>query len=182
MVGEEEWLLEEGAEGAAVTIKKTKSVRSISDAIVNGFKEIIYRFANRILSGEDVFSIVLNVFKKMRKVFVSSDIVLCIFCEEWPACAREWSTRERRWPNINLVESITQGGFHIVPKSSPDGNFRLSFSHAEAMLMKSLTPFQHRVIRAFKAIVKYHQDSWSPDIKEILSSYHLKTVYRILAF
>ena len=73
------------------------------------------------------------------------------------------------------MENITQGGFHVVPKSSPDGNFRLSFSRAE-MLIEALTALQHRVMRAFKVVVKYHQDSWSPSVKSILSSYHLKTI------
>ena len=31
-------------------------------------------------------------------------------------------------------------------------------------------------MRAFKTVIKYHQHSWDPNVKEILSSYHLKTV------
>ena len=42
--------------------------------------------------------------------------------------------------------------------------------------MKSLTTLQHRVIRAFKAVVKYYQNTWSHNLKEILTSYHLKTI------
>ena len=102
--------------------------------------------------------------------------MLSIFCEGWPVCTREWVTRKRLWPDISSVENILQGGFHIVPKSSSDGDFRLSFSHAETMLVKTLLPLQHRVMRAFKTVIKYHQHSWEPNVKEILSSYHLKTV------
>ncbi len=110
------------------------------------------------------------------KIFPSADIVLCISCEGWPVCAREWITRERFWPDIHSVNKTTQGGFHIVPKSSTDGDFRLSFSRAEAMLIQTLSPLQLKVLRAFKAVVKYHQNTWSQNLQEIISSYHLKTI------
>ena len=106
----------------------------------------------------------------------SSDIVLCIFCEGWPSCAQEWTTRKQLWPNAETVKAISHGGFHIVPKSSPDGDFRLSFSTAETMLIKNLIPLQFKVMKAFKAVVKYHQNFWNTNTKEVVSSYHLKTI------
>ena len=63
-----------------------------------------------------------------------------------------------------------------MPKSSLEGNFRLSFSNAETTLIENLTPLQHKVIRAFKAVIKYHQSNWSPNIKDIICTYHLKTI------
>ena len=93
------------------------------------------------------------------KMFSSCDVVLSIFCEGWPSCAKEWITRDRLWPKNELVEEIAQSGFHIVPKASSHGDFRLSFSFAESTLIKSLTILQRRVIRVFKAVVKYHQNS-----------------------
>ncbi|CAB4031231.1 mab-21-like 3 [Paramuricea clavata] len=75
-----------------------------------------------------------------------------------------------------VLEKITQSGFHIVPKSSPDGDFRLSFFRAESMLIGILLPLQHRVMSAFKTVVKYYENTWSPNLKEIISSYHLKTI------
>ena len=74
------------------------------------------------------------------------------------------------------MEKITQSGFHLVPKSSAAGDFRLSFSCAETRLIRTLSPLQHKVIRAFKAVVKYHQNIWNPPVKEIISSYYLKTI------
>ena len=56
------------------------------------------------------------------------------------------------------------------------GDFRLSFSYAETTLIENLTELQHKVLRPFKAVVKYHQYTWSPNIKEILKTYHLKTI------
>ena len=149
--------LEKVTEGAAVTVSKTKS------APIRSFDDI-----SRL---EDCFFL-----GKIMKIPLSNDIVLSIFCEGWPLCAREWIKRERFWPDTNLVENIAQCGFHIVPKSSPDGDFRLSFSCAETKLIKTLLPLQHKVMRAFKAVVKFDQDSWSPILEGILSSYHLKTV------
>lgn len=112
------------------------------------------------------------------QIELTSDIVVAIFCEGWPTCAREWITRDRCWPDKHSVEKITQVGFHIVPKSSPDdGDFRLSFSYAEITLMKTLSPLQHKVMRAFKAIItEYRQNIWSVDFMEALSSYYLKTI------
>ena len=101
---------------------------------------------------------------------------MSIRCDRWPRCAWEWLTRTRHWPDKNLVQKICQEGFHIVPKSSPEGDFRLSFSSAETTLIENLTPLQHKVIRAFKAVIKYHQSNWSPNIKDIICTYHLKTI------
>ncbi len=115
-------------------------------------------------------------FKKSQKIWTGCDIVLVISCDGWPTCAREWITRDRNWPQDDLVQKVTRDGFHIVPKSSKEGDFRLSFSYAETTLIENLTELQHKVLRSFKAVVKYHQNTWSPNIKEILTTYHLKTI------
>ena len=110
------------------------------------------------------------------EVFTGCDIVLAISCDGWPSCAREWITRDRIWPQTDLIQKIIDGGFHIVPKSSTEGDFRLPFSYAETTLIASLTKLQHKVLRSFKAVVKFHQSSWSPNIKDIITIYHLKTI------
>ena len=77
----------------------------------------------------------------------------------------------------SFSEKITQGGFHIVPKSSPCGDFRLSYSFAETMLMKTLMPLGHKVMTAFKAVmIKYYKKTWSSNLKEVISCCHLKTI------
>ncbi len=115
-------------------------------------------------------------FKEYQKIWTGCDIVLAISCDGWPSCAREWITRDGNWPQDDLVQKVTRDGFHIVPKSSKEGDFRLSFSYAETTLIENLTELQHKVLRSFKAVVKYHQNTWSPNIKEILKTYHLKTI------
>ncbi|CAB4021195.1 Hypothetical predicted protein [Paramuricea clavata] len=165
--------LEEVDEGAAVTIRKPEPVVPSVERY-RKFKEEILRQPWRVLLDNAVSDEILHAM--LDKLIPSSDIVLSISCEGWPYCAREWITRERVWPDKHSVETITLAGFHIVPKSSHDGDFRLSFSCAETILVKTLEPLQHKVMRAFKAVIKHHQRIWSPSAKGIISSYHLKTI------
>lgn len=105
------------------------------------------------------------------------DFVLAIKCDGWPLCAQEWPSRPRMWPNPDIVKTIIEGGFHIVCKSSAeDGNFRLSYSNAEMLLILDLSDLQHKTYRAFKALVKYFKKKWIPDAEKIICSYHLKTI------
>lgn len=104
------------------------------------------------------------------------DFVLAIKCEGWPLCAQEWPNRSRCWPTQDIVHKIIKDGFHIVCKSSVKGTFRLSFSNAERILVGNLTDLQHKVYRAFKAFVHHYKHQWSPNIKNIFCSYHLKTI------
>ena len=106
----------------------------------------------------------------------SYDFVLAINCEGWPLCAQEWITRQRLWPTQDVIEKIAEENFHIVCKSSAEGKFRLSFSNAELLLIQNLSVLQHQVYRAFKSFVNHYKYEWSPNIKKILCSYHLKTL------
>ena len=166
---------EKVTEGAAITIKKPKPAKSYTACFTEGFLEI-GQPVNETTFTNIWQAAAMGVNDIYYKIIPSADIVLCIFCEGWPVCAREWITRERFWPDIHSVNKTTQGGFHIVPKSSTDGDFRLSFSRAETMLIQTLSPLQHKVLRGFKAVVKYHQNTWSQNLQEIISSYHLKTI------
>ena len=174
-------LLEEkpemSTEGAAVTISKPKQRALRHECAIEWFRKLLFEPLNTF--SLEVFENSLGDCSDDVEFFrfiSSSDIVLCIFCEGWPSCAQEWITRERLWPDAESVKAITHGGFHIVPKSSPDGDFRLSFTTAETMLIKTLKPLQFKVMKAFKAIVKYHQNVWNAITKEVVSSYHLKTI------
>ena len=142
--------------------------------------DTIRSFANAVYtctSLPDYANELWKIVKKLWYTFLpSTDIVLALSCDGWPLSAKEWITRERTWPDEELVNKIAQGGFHIVPKSSPEGDFRLSFSFAETTLIKHWSPLQHKVMRSFKAVVKCHQSIWSSNIKEIISTYHLKTI------
>lgn len=104
------------------------------------------------------------------------DLVLAVKCEGWPLCAEEWITRSRCWPTQDIVNKVIKDGFHIVCKSSVEGTFRLSFSNAETILVGNLVGLQYKVYRAFKSFVNHYKHQWSPNIKKIVCSYHLKTI------
>ena len=140
--------------------------------------EAMKSFANAVYTSlPDFVNEVNEIMEKLWYTFLpSTDIVLALSCDGWPLSAKEWITRERNWPDEELVNKVAQGGFHIVPKSSSEGDFRLSFSFAETTLIKHWSPLQHKVMRSFKAVVKCHQSIWSSNVKEIISTYHLKTI------
>jgi hypothetical protein len=106
------------------------------------------------------------------------DFVLAIKCDGWPLCAQEWLTRPRCWPSQEIVQKINTVGFHIVCKSSCEGDFRLSYYNAETILIQSLSDLQHKTYRAFKAFVRHYKekDEWNRNGKKTICSYHLKTV------
>ena len=104
------------------------------------------------------------------------DVVLAIQCNGWPLCAQEWIFRPRRWPNQDLVQTIVKEGFHIVCKSSSEGDFRLSYSNAETLLIENLSELQFKTYRAFKSLVSHYKKNWSPNAKKAVCSYHLKTI------
>ncbi|CAB4013949.1 Hypothetical predicted protein [Paramuricea clavata] len=169
---------EEVTEGAAMTISKPEFGTSDWNRLVDFLTKFLNNPINEELGGEIEYWVSNGGLPDLfyTRAAQASDVVLAIFCEGWPSCAREWITRKRLWPDMNSVEKISNNGYHIVPKSSPDGDFRLSFSCVETMLVETLIPLQRRVMRAFKAVVKYHENTWSPNLKNIISSYHLKTI------
>ncbi len=106
-----------------------------------------------------------------------ADFVLAIKCDGWPLCAQEWSSRSRCWPSQDIVQKIIEGGFHIVCKSSLEGDFRLSYSVAEILLIQNVSDLQHKTYRAFKSFVSHYKNGWSSNVKKIFCSYHLKTIF-----
>lgn len=109
----------------------------------------------------------------LEKIWRCCELVLAINCDGWPHNALEWIYRERKWPPDEIIEKVSKAGFHVVAKSSHEGNFRLSFSRAEGILIENLNKVQQKVIRAFKAVIKYLLPCNS---EETLCSYHLKTI------
>ena len=105
------------------------------------------------------------------------DFVLAIKCDGWPLCAQEWLCRPRRWPNQEIIKTIIDGGFYIVCKSSSeDGDFRLSYSYAEMVLIANLSELQHKTYRALKSFIKHYKNELSLDDEKVICSYHLKTI------
>ena len=115
-----------------------------------------------------------SIFKKLPKT--DYDFVLAIKCHGWPLCAQEWLFRTRCWPSQDLVQTIVKDGFHIVCKSSPEGDFRLSYSNAETLLITNLSDLQFKTYRAFKSFVSHYKKNWGLNAKKAVCSYHLKTI------
>ena len=108
----------------------------------------------------------------------SSDTVPCLSYPHWPKPAEEWLHRPRPsgWPPRDLVDRIAAGGCHFVPvahanSTSPDIEWRYSFSKAELLLANSLTDFQKHVFILFKILVMHATGKTS------LKSYYLKNVF-----
>lgn len=108
---------------------------------------------------------------------VSYDLVLAVKFDGWPKCVREWEERKRIWPPKALVKEITRDGFHLVPKTCPQGDeeldWRISFSRAEVKLMRAKgLGNRNYCYRIFKMAIKENIMSTCT----LLTSYHLKTL------
>ncbi|KAH3794328.1 uncharacterized protein LOC127837640 [Dreissena polymorpha] len=123
---------------------------------------------------------------------MTADIVPAFTIQGWPRVAREWITRQRKWPQKETVMKIVQIGCQIVAKRplfaelngdrnnenhSPevDGNdtcFRLSFSQCELALAKQLSEVP---LLCWK-ILKAYQKAFLRTEPPVLTSYHWKTV------
>ena len=111
-------------------------------------------------------------------IITKCDNVPCLAYPQWPKPAEEWLHRPRPsgWPPHDLIDRIAAGGCHFVPvahanSTSPDIEWRYSFSHAEVMLANSLTDFQKHVFILFKILVTHAIGKIS------LKSYYLKNIF-----
>lgn len=109
--------------------------------------------------------------------FLSYDLVPAIKFSGWPKCSQQWVERKRAWPPQALVEEIVQEGFHLVPKTSLQGDeeleWRMSFSKAEVKLMKAKgLGNRNYCYRIFKMAIKENISSTC----NLLTTYHLKTL------
>lgn len=109
--------------------------------------------------------------------YLSYDLVPAIKFSGWPKCSQKWIERKRFWPPQSLVEEIVQEGFHLVPKTSPQGDeeleWRISFSKAEVKLMKAKgLGNRNYCYRIFKMAIKENITSTC----NLLTTYHLKTL------
>ncbi|XP_047131456.1 uncharacterized protein LOC101240287 isoform X3 [Hydra vulgaris] len=114
--------------------------------------------------------------------FISTEILIdnvpCFYAPFWPDAASSWITRNRFWPNSQLVALICRKGFHIVPKSLPEGDerleWRLSFSAAESVLSLHRTEKQNYIYFLFKSLFYQYVKTYSHE--KSLPTYICKTV------
>ena len=115
---------------------------------------------------------------------LSMDDVKSIRCFTWPPdVMSDFSTRRRihGWPSEGMIDAVVRNGCDLVPVSHPDVEstemWRLSFSRAEMILIRSWTPIQQTVYHMIRLFAKRELKSKNGEnIREILSNYHLKTL------
>ncbi|XP_047131459.1 uncharacterized protein LOC124810513 isoform X2 [Hydra vulgaris] len=114
--------------------------------------------------------------------FISTEILIdnipCFYAPFWPDAASSLVTRNRFRPDSQLVGSIYKNGFHIVPKSLPEGDerleWRLSFSAAESVLSLHRTEKQNYIYFLFKSLFYQYVKTYSHE--KLLPTYICKTV------
>jgi len=112
---------------------------------------------------------------------IEQDFVYSLKCSQWSRQADEWISRPRefRWPSDKTLKEIVEYGCHIVPVSShgcseadKDVEWRLSFSWAELMLVKSIPEKVKLAYSILKVLIKMKMKE---EDAIVFTSYHLKT-------
>lgn len=139
--------------------------------------EDFFLFLETVKPLEELRSLSCDESEKHTQEF-SVDIVPAVQGRGWPKVARNWISRERKWPSPEKIQRIIQEGFHLVVKplkrsGCPETDFRLSFSHAEYLLSQELNDMQRQCYRALK---KYYSLCLRTEPK-CLVTYHLKTIF-----
>ena len=114
-------------------------------------------------------------------IIIDRDFVFGLRCSNWPYQANEWLSRIRNknWPRKQMIVNIVSMGCHIVPVSShgcihPMFEWRLSFSKAELMLVKSLPRKLKLAYVISKTLIK---TALKRHKVTMFASYHLKTTF-----
>ncbi|XP_020618225.1 uncharacterized protein LOC110056122 [Orbicella faveolata] len=112
-----------------------------------------------------------------ERVKFGMDIVPAFRTRGWPEVAREWISRDRKWPSADIVDKVIQEGCHLVVKpprnnGNPDCDFRISFSHAEYLLSQEMNHIQRECYRCLK---RYHRAYLSTQPASLVT-FHLKNI------
>ena len=136
-------------------------------------------------------NILLNVVDQEQNFnfcILDIDAVAVIQCNFWPPMAKEWITRERKWPPQDLVADAVKQGCQLVAKpkgfsraatdqGSSDhidkAQWRMSFTLAEKVINKARSPTQ-KLVYLMAKIIFYTHLKLTEDGHEF-SSYILKT-------
>nr|XP_022309335.1 uncharacterized protein LOC111115052 [Crassostrea virginica] len=111
---------------------------------------------------------------------LSFDVAHCFVSDFWPPSASSWKSRCHFWPKPHVVNDIIRKGCHLVavgPKLEDhmDNEWRISFSVAEQLLVRSLNHSQFLVYGLLKLLLKEVLNKGLSEDQTILCSYHLKT-------
>jgi len=117
------------------------------------------------------------------------DRVPCIRCLEWPPQAADWPTRHRNygWPTTATIDAVVSNGHDVVAVAHPTckddewmrkHQWRLSFSRAEVILLRSWTTEQQIVYHMLRTFVKTERltNNLNNHGSDTFSNYHIKTL------
>ena len=111
-------------------------------------------------------------------------MIRCIRSPFWPPEASEWKDRARceGWPDKDTINLVIKNGCHVVNVAhtdcrGDDFQWRISFSKAEVILIRSWSPDQQLVYHLLRYFAKREliRKEWR-NKDEILSTYSLKTL------
>ena len=117
------------------------------------------------------------------------DRVPCIRCLEWSSQAADWPTRHRNhgWPTAATIGTVVSNGHDVVGVAHPTckrdewmrkHQWRLSFSRAEVILLRSWTTEPQIVYHMLRTFVKTERltNSSNKYGLDTFSNYHVKTL------
>ncbi|XP_069121183.1 uncharacterized protein [Argopecten irradians] len=121
-----------------------------------------------------------SVFIGGESLHIQVDLVLGFHCPSLPKDFDEWCKRKRNynWPPSWVIEATKRYGCFVVGVGHPNSDtqaieWRLSLSKTEYLLTKSFNHVQMKCYVLMKLVMKWIMQ---PQVKEPLTSYHVKTV------
>jgi len=146
--------------------------------------------SNRSHSGEvDIHGPAIFVSSESGSTTLSVDYVYCVRCLLWPPQAADWPTRHRNygWPDSAILDRVVKNGCDVVGVAHRHcrqhewmgkGQWRLSFSRAEIVLVNSWMPLQQIIYHMSRYFIKTERLTECADNSEAgtLSNYHIKSL------
>ncbi|XP_048751195.2 uncharacterized protein LOC125662893 [Ostrea edulis] len=110
---------------------------------------------------------------------IEYDHAHCFVSDFWPSSASSWRFRCHLWPHPQIVNDIIRKGCHVVaigPKleNHEDIEWRISFSLAEQILVRSMNHCQFLVYGLLKLFLKEVLNNGLSEDDKLLCSYHMK--------
>ena len=111
------------------------------------------------------------------------DQVFAIRCPYWPEEASEFIKRVRLngWPSKSLIEEVASQGCHLIQRahkasSSPEMEWRYSFSRAEQLLIRSWSDNQMYIYHILRLLQRISVNECGGKENTIFRTYHIKTI------
>ncbi|XP_069107022.1 uncharacterized protein [Argopecten irradians] len=111
--------------------------------------------------------------------YASIDLLVGIWCREWPSVATEWVKRNRKfgWPSQEFIDKHVKKGCYVVPVGckeckQTDLDWRLSFAHVEVDLVHEMNENHVNCFVSLRWLKKCYFEEEMPNV---ITSYIIKT-------